>query len=183
MSWLTKNLMEARNEFIEDLRSGVLTMSEVCRRHGISRKTGYKWQQRHEKGGPSALMDESRKPHISPLKTCVKLEEAVLQIRKEHPVWGGRKIRRVLYNGGIPRDDLPAASTITNILRRHDMLGEGTRMGSVNVQRFERETPNDLWQMDFKGHFQTSRSGRCYPLTVLDDATRYNFRSMCGRNG
>ena len=175
MSWRIKNLMEARIEFIEDLRNGVLTMSEVCRRHGISRKTGYKWQQRHENGGSAALMDESRKPHRSPLKTCVGLEEAVLQIRKEHPVWGGRKIRRVLYNEGIPGDDLPAASTITNILRRHHMLGEGTRMGSASFQRFERETPNDLWQMDFKGHFQTSRSGRCYPLTVLDDASRYNL--------
>lgn len=175
MAWHLKNLMEARTEFIEDLRSGVLTMSEACRRHGVSRKTGYKWQHRYSQGGLTALNDESRKPHKSPSKTSVELEELVLQIRRDHPVWGGRKIRRVLRNEGVSVDDLPAASTITNILRRHNMLGEGSRMGSSDIQRFERDTPNDLWQMDFKGNFLTRQSGRCYPLTVLDDTSRYNL--------
>jgi transposase InsO family protein len=71
--------------------------------------------------------------------------------------------------------DLPAPSTITNILRRHGLLGAGTREGSPEIQRSERPDPNDLWQMDFKGHFATSRSGRCYPLTILDDCSRYSL--------
>ena len=39
-------------------------------------------------------------------------------------------------------------------------------------QRFEHPYPNDLWQMDFKGDFALER-GRCYPLSVLDDHSRF----------
>src|SRR5205807_4484324 len=39
-------------------------------------------------------------------------------------------------------------------------------------ERFERAAPNELWQMDYKGHFAT-RAGRCHPLTVVDDHSRY----------
>jgi hypothetical protein len=39
-------------------------------------------------------------------------------------------------------------------------------------QRFQSPAPNDLWQMDFKGHFDAEQS-RCHPLTVLDDHSRY----------
>ena len=41
-------------------------------------------------------------------------------------------------------------------------------------QRFEHDAPNDLWQMDFKGPFQTTAS-ICHPLTVLDDHSRFNL--------
>jgi transposase InsO family protein len=91
-------------------------------------------------------------------------------VRSEHPVWGGRKIRRVLENEGVA--GVPSASTITEILRRHDRLdgpGAGERRDWI---RFERSEPNELWQMDFKGHF-AMRRGRCHPLTVLDDHSRY----------
>ncbi len=40
------------------------------------------------------------------------------------------------------------------------------------MQRFERATPNELWQMDFKGHFKLDQ-GRCHPLTILDDHSRF----------
>lgn len=175
MGWSTMNLMEARKQFIWDIERGHLAVSEVCRRHGISRKTGYKWIKRHAMEGDEALADQSRRPKSSPKKSSLELEQAIVEVRKQHPVWGGRKIRRVLRNEGMAAADLPAASTITNVLRRHGLLGDGMRSGSPNIERFERPSPNDMWQMDFKGHFATSRSGRCYPLTVLDDCSRYNL--------
>jgi transposase InsO family protein len=47
-------------------------------------------------------------------------------------------------------------------------------------QRFERQAPNELWQMDFKGHFPL-REGRCHPLTVLDDHSRFSLGlEACG---
>jgi transposase InsO family protein len=39
-------------------------------------------------------------------------------------------------------------------------------------QRFEHDAPNRLWQIDFKGHFAIE-GGRCHPLTVLDDHSRF----------
>lgn len=167
--------MESRERFIIDWGRADLSFSELCRRHGISRKTGYKWLSRYEEKGIAGLSNQSRRPHVSPYRSPPEIEEAVVNIREEHPVWGGRKIRRVLANEGWKAEQLPAASTITNILRRHDLLGPGTRGGSPDMQRFERSEPNDLWQMDFKGWIHIDHGRRCYPLTVLDDHSRYNL--------
>lgn len=175
MSWQTCDIMEARRCFIEDVQRGSLSVSEICRRHGISRKTGYKWMARYHGSGDQGLVDLSRKPINSPTRTASEIEGKVLKIRELHPCWGGRKIQRVLYNEGLSRELIPAASTITNILRRHGVLSQGTREGCSAFTRFERGSPNSLWQMDFKGHFAMDGAKRCYPLTVLDDHSRYNL--------
>ena len=100
-----------------------------------------------------------------------------MAVRAEHPAWGGRKIRRVLENQGL---EPPAASTITEIIRRHGAL-DGPGAGEPRAWvRFEHEAPNDLWQMDFKGWFGLAQ-GRCHPLTVLDDHSRYALEiGACG---
>jgi transposase InsO family protein len=97
------------------------------------------------------------------------MESQVLAVRQRYPFYGGRKIRHVLLHQGV--ESPPAASTITAILDRHDLLAPQRRRVR-NWQRFEHAAPNALWQMDFKGHFATTR-GRCHPLTVLDDHSRF----------
>ncbi|MDR3537720.1 MAG: DDE-type integrase/transposase/recombinase [Acetobacteraceae bacterium] len=101
-----------------------------------------------------------------------------MAVRSQHPAWGGRKIRRVLQDQGLERP--PSASTITQMIRRRGVLngpGAGERRDWV---RFEHAAPNDLWQMDFKGWFDLDR-GRCHPLTVLDDHSRYALEiGACG---
>ncbi len=166
--------MESKESFIEDYSRRDLSFSDLCRRHQISRSVGYKWLRRYEDKGLSGLNEISRKPKHSPRTSSARIEAEVLAIRKEHPVWGGRKIRRVMENEGIA-GPLPAPSTISNILRRHGLLGKGTRGGAKDIQRFERDRPNDLWQMDFKGWIMLDNGKRCYPLTVLDDHSRYNI--------
>jgi transposase InsO family protein len=99
------------------------------------------------------------------------VEEAVLQVRSKHPSWGGRKIRWQLEQEGMRA--IPAASTITAILHRHDQIqGEESKKHRA-LQRFEMEYPNQLWQMDFKGHFEMGNGDLCHPLTVLDDHSRF----------
>jgi transposase InsO family protein len=92
-------------------------------------------------------------------------------LRDEHPAWGGRKLRAVLLrrNGSAP-----SASTITEILRRHGRLDAAEGAKHRAFVRFERAAPNELWQMDFKGHFAVDDGRRCHPLTVLDDHSRFN---------
>jgi transposase InsO family protein len=115
------------------------------------------------------LHDRSRAPRSSPGKTATAIEAAVIQLRQQHPAWGGRKLRARLK--ALGHTELPAASTITAILRRHSLLG-GKAGQPRDCQRFEHPTPNALWQIDFKGHFPLA-SGRCHPLTILDDHSRY----------
>jgi transposase InsO family protein len=170
MPWKENTRMSGRSEFIAFARAAGANVSELCRRFGISRKTGYKWLGRAGSGDLDTR-DHSRRPHASPRRTPPGLEAHVLAVRKRYPFYGGRKIRRVLLREGLEQP--PAASTITRILDRYDLLPQGRRR-SRSWQSFEHDTPNALWQMDFKGHFPLSR-GRCHPLTVLDDHSRFSI--------
>lgn len=162
--------MSLRREFVHLALDATLPISELARRFGISRKTAYKWLARAQQGQP--LADQSRRPLQSPTRTAPELESAVVDWRRRHPCWGGRKLAQVLRNEGY--DAVPAPSTITHILRRHGLLGEAALVGSARWMRFEHAAPNDLWQMDFKGTFHAG-ARRCDPLTVLDDHSRYNL--------
>ena len=164
MPWSEVSVMDLRLEFVMLAEQPGANVSALCRRFGISRKTGYKWLSR-ARSGPMDLSDLSRRPRSSPRRTPKGMEASVLAVRSDHPCWGGRKIARRLADLG--ETDVPAPSTVTAILRRHGVaLGQaGT---PATFQRFERSRPNELWQMDFKGHFALAQ-GRCHPLTVLDD--------------
>lgn len=170
MPWQECSAVSQRVEFVRLAQAGSTSLAALCRRFGVSRKTGYKWLRRFAATGEADLSDRSRRPVNSPRRTPQALEERVLRVRAEHPVWGGRKIRRVLLNDGL--GDVPAASTITAILHRHGLIEPAESSKHKAWLRFEHARPNDLWQMDFKGHFALA-CGRCHPLTVLDDHSRY----------
>ena len=164
MPWTESTRMSQRREFVALAAERSVSVAELCRRFGISRKTGYKWLTRDE------FADRSRRPGNSPTRTAAAMEAEVVALRRRHPVWGGRKLARRLCDLGYA--PVPHPSTITHILRRHGLLqrpapGEGGR-----YTRFEHPVPNALWQIDFKGDFAL-REKRCYPLTVLDDHSRY----------
>lgn len=163
--------MSERKEFARFASEEGANVSELCRRFGVSRKTGYKWLARLRTAGEDGLADRSRRPHRSPTRTAPELEAMVCALRTQYPAWGGRKLHHLLRNEGL--DPVPAASTITGILDRHGLLSPERRR-ERDWQRFEAPEPNALWQMDFKGDFPTA-AGRCYPLTVLDDHSRFSL--------
>jgi transposase InsO family protein len=141
----------------------------LCRRFGISPTTAYKWLARHQQGTP--LIDRSRRPGRSPARSASATEERVLALRQAHPAWGARKLKRRLEDLGHV---MPSTSTVHAILVRHGCISPAASAAATSYQRFEQPDPNDLWQMDFKGHFGL-RDGRCHPLTVLDDHSRYSL--------
>jgi transposase InsO family protein len=163
--------MSQKREFVGLALAEGANMSALCRRFGIGRTSGYKLLQRYRVEGEAGLAERSRRPAASPLRTAPELEAAVLAVRAEHPAWGGRKIAGVLARRG--RGEL-APSTVTAILRRNGIELGAEGGGARPFIRFEHAAPNDLWQMDFKGHVGL-RSGRVHPLTVLDDHSRYSL--------
>jgi transposase InsO family protein len=170
MPW-ERSAMDRREEFVRLALQPGADRQELCRRFGVTRSNGYKWLERYLAEGRAGLAERSRRPRRSPARSTDATEAAVLRIRNNsNNAWGGRKIARVLTRNGEPI--VPAASTITEILRRHGKLNTPAGEHPGPYRRFERETPNELWQMDFKGDFVTGR-GRCYPLTVVDDHSRY----------
>ena len=169
MPWTEVSIMSSRREFVQLATEAGANIAQLCRRFGISRKTAYKLLKRHASEGEAALSDRSRRPRRSPTRTAAEIESRVVQLRRQLH-WGGRKLRRRLCDMGCA--EAPAASTISDILRRHGLI-EGSEAEKHRAwQRFEHPEPNQLWQMDFKGPVATAQ-GHCHPLTVLDDHSRF----------
>lgn len=183
MPWKNQQTkMELKQEFVQIANQPNTNMSQLCRRYDISRKTGYKWLARYQSGGLEGLRERSRRPDNSPNKTPDRIEQLVVEARRRDPGWGGRKLRHYLINQAeagavsITPKQVPAASTITRILDRHGLLAERkdrSRQGAW--ERFERPNPNDLWQLDFKGEFSLANQQYCYPLTLIDDHSRFSL--------
>ena len=179
MPWQSRTTLSLKLEFVMLADQDDVNMSALCRQFEISRKTGYKWLRRYRAEGPEGLEERSRRPHRSPARTSEPIAEAVCAVRQAHPAWGGRKIRARLRTqaatGALPFDAeaVPAASTCQAIVKRRGLVGEAAPRHHPAFTRFEKEVPNELWQMDFKGHFPLVGRARCHPLTIVDDHSRF----------
>jgi len=171
MPWEEKTVEKKRREFVAEVLGGKKSKSQLCREYKITRRTGYKWLERAENGEP--MSDKSRSKGVHPNKTEASIEELILQTRARYPVWGARKLKKHLENRGYT--DLPAQSTICDILKRNGIITPEASAEHKPYKRFEKENPNDMWQMDFKGDFGMLNSQRCHPLTVLDDCSRFSI--------
>ncbi len=170
MPWEQVTVMSLRIQFICEAELKETTFTALCKRYQISVKTGYKWLKRYHDQGVDGLKDLPRMPHHIPHRTASDIVERILSLRRQYPRLGGRKIHYMLRRQGIT--SVPAPSTITDILRRNGFIDPAEAKKHKPFIRFEHELPNQLWQMDFKGHFPLDE-GRCHPLTVLDDHSRF----------
>ena len=175
MPWLETDAVEQRRDFVRDVHLAVYTISELCERYGISRKTGYKWLRRFDAGGRRALTDRSRAPHRCPHRIAAATAELICAARRAHPTWGPR----TLLDWLAPRHPAfvrPALSTVSDLLTRHGLSKprrRRRRYAHPGVVPAVTAAPNDVWTADFKGHFRTRNGLYCYPLTVADQHTRY----------
>lgn len=149
-------------------------MAALCRAFGISRQTGYKWLRRFAEVGELAkLTEKSRRPHSHPRTTPRNVQRAVIVARRNHPHWGPRKLRAWLLRH---RGDIPAASTIGEILKRAGLVKprRRRRRTASSTQPFSAcAAPNQVWCIDFKGDFRTGDGQWCMPLTVTDAFSRF----------
>jgi len=170
MSWNPKNTMSLRLDLVTLAEAGGVPFTTLCKRFGVSAKTGYKWRNRHRQAGEQGLHDRSRRPHRSPARCAPGVEEAVAAARRRQPVWGPRKLAHVLEREGV---EAPSPSTIAAIIRRQGLAAPKHPDDTVGAcVRFEHARPNELWQMDFKGHVAMG-AARLHPLTMVDDHSRY----------
>jgi len=171
MPWSEVSVVDQRREFVMLASKEGANRRELCRRFGISAETGYKWLGRAAEGQSDWMVNRSRRPHRSPDRIIGELESEILKWRDAHPAWGARKISRCLERDGI---DPPAVSTVHEVLSRHGRIIPPPGGDRATI-RFEHPTPNLIWQMDFKGHVPLGGGGRCHPLTVIDDHSRFNL--------
>jgi transposase InsO family protein len=171
MPWKEESTMSLKEEFVTRALTENVSFSALCREYKVTRRTGYKLIKRYEEEGLSGLAPRSKRPLTHPNQTNLKAEEAIVKLRQERPTWGPKKILKYLSKKKI--EHLPSASTANLILKRHNLITIEESFKRKKLTRFERAHPNDLWQMDFKGHFQLLTKKTCYPLTMIDDHSRF----------
>src|SRR5690606_11777915 len=177
MPWSETSVMEERARFVLEALEGWTPMSELCARYGVSRRVGYKWLARYREGGRAALEDRSRARRTQASRTPPEIVARIVALRKKHPTWGPRKLlaRLKALEPGLP---WPAASTVGEILRREGLVKGRRRRrrragGAWTGPKTVADEPNRVWTADFKGEFRLGCGRLCYPLTIVDAATRY----------
>jgi putative transposase len=175
MPWSETTPMDQKTQFIADYLRESLSVSELCDLYAISRKTAYKWIERYLRHGPAGLEARSRKPQSSPNQTAEPIVAALLQARARHPTWGAKKLLPLLAKR-YPVEELPARTTVFDILGRHGMVAKKRQrrhIGHPGKPTSQILAPNDVWCADFKGQFKTGDGVYCYPLTVTDGFSRF----------
>lgn len=175
MPWKACCVMNERMKFLGEYLKQDQPLSTLCRKYGISRKTGYKWIHRYVLDGPVGLFERSRAPQHHPDAVSEAVVKRILRLREQKPRRGPRKLRAWLMEHE-PDVTWPSISTIGRILARHGkIIPRTTRRRTPPYTRpFQQSTsPNAVWCADFKGWFRTGDGQRCEPLTVTDSFSRY----------
>jgi putative transposase len=179
MAWKETCRMEERFRFIEEFAGEVEpSLASVCRRYGVSRRTGYKWLRRYEEGGLQSLEDRPSRAILQTQQLPLELEDLIVELRRAHPDWGPKKLRQLLSGRWAGRQ--PAESTVGAVLHRRGLIRPKRRR--VVVKRGGSggpllcDLPNDLWCTDFKGHFRLGDGCTCHPFTLTDACSRYLLR-------
>ena len=153
MPWRDASPMDQRTQFVGEHLRGGRTITELCDDYGVSRKTGYKWIERYLRQGAAGLEERSRRPRRSPNETAEEIVTAILEARRRHPSWGGKKLLALLQRRH-PRWLLPGRSTACDILSRHGLVPtrrHRRRLGHPGKPTSQILAPNDVWSADYKG--------------------------------
>ena len=176
MPWQETCVVDERMRFIVEFSSGDYSMSELCNCYKISRRTGYKWLARYAQDGPCGLQDQSRAPHSHPHAVTEEVRSAILKIKSRFVFRGAHKIDWQLRREYPRWDHYPAKSTIGELLKNEGLIFKKRRVRKASPSILPLTNglySNDVWCVDFKGHFKTDDGCRCNPLTITDHTSRY----------
>lgn len=171
MPWKETDVVELRMEAVVRRLNGE-RVADLSREFGVRPKTIHKWVKRFREEGARGLFGRSRRPHHSPNRISGSIERRIVELRMEFG-WGGRNLSDLLAQEGVR----VSPSTVDRVIARNGLIRKEDRQRTA-LRRFEREEPNELWQMDFKGEYRLP-GGRCTPLSIIDDCSRFSIE-LCG---
>lgn len=177
MPWKTRCYKEQRWRFVREALRQRNSLCALCRRHGISRKTAYKWLNRFRQRGRWGLGDGHRAPGRVHNRPAPRWLARIRRWRRVHPSWGAAKLRWALQQR-FGLKGLPSESAISRWLQQWGLTRKRRRLAHkgpvvARPSLTSARRPNDVWTVDYKGWFRTGDGMRVEPLTVRDLATRY----------
>lgn len=143
-------------------------VTAVAQQWGVSRQTVHAWLARYEAGGLEGLADRSHRPRSCPHQMVAAVEAVVLELRRQHPGWGPRRLVVELARRGV----VPAPSE-SGVYRAGLIEAGGRRRRAEHWRRWERAAPMELWQMDVVGGIGLTDGSSVKALTGLDDHSRF----------
>jgi transposase InsO family protein len=158
-------------------------LSEWCRRTGISRQTAYKWRARFAEFGVDGLAERSRAARRPAGRTSSEVEDQIVRLRKELSDQGldagADSIGWHLRQRQLP---CPSVSTIWRVLVRRGLVVPEPKKAPRRVwRRFERERPNELWQIDAT-HYPLADDTVVEIINLIDDSSRVNLDAFAVRS-
>ena len=178
--------MSERIKLMSEYLGGDYSVAELARRHGVSRKSVYKWMERYERQSWAGIEERSRSPHRQARALSEALEARILAFKARWPNWGAPKIRQKLL-GQIGAAHCPAESTVSAVLKRHGLVKAPRRRGRAVPggagPLAHCGGPNAVWCADFNGWWKTRDVRRCEPLTVSDAWSRCLLKCAGLREG
>jgi transposase InsO family protein len=172
MPWATPNLMNKRTEFA---MKAIQTENfrELCREYGISPRVGYKWRDRFLAEGANGMREKSRRPHHSPEKLEEEMVCRIVRLKERHRHWGPKKLREIYRRA---HGQAPSESSFKRVLEKCGLVEKRPRRCQTAPGRIangrQAQACNEVWTVDFKGWWY-DHEGRCDPLTVRDEYSRY----------
>jgi putative transposase len=170
--------MLEREAFIRACLDRTQRIVDICDRFGISEKTGHKVLRRFREEGPQAFADRSHAPRHCAHRVAPEIEARIIALRQQYPLYGAAKLHDWLCRYE-PAVRWPAPSTIGALLTRAGLIrprrrrGRGAASRALGGTRTVATAPNEVWTADFKGEFRLGTGAYCYPLTVLDQYSRF----------
>lgn len=183
MPWKETTTMEQKVEFICEWLSEKYTITELCKRFGISRPSGYRLIGRYEKHGIEGLLEQSRAPINHPNRTKKEVEKQILSLKEKYSKWGAKKLRVLLFND-FQEAEIPSIVTVHNILLKHGLVCPQRRLRRVKPIHpiFDPQECNEVWSADYKGKFKMRNGIYCHPLTIADSKSRYLFTAKAHKS-
>lgn len=184
MPWNTKKIIEMKIELIEKVKTGE-SVTALAKSFGVSRKTLYKWMNRHHEGGINALHECSRAPKSTNTSLSENVVCAIMKLRLAHKDWGARKLVAVLSRQHVT--PLPSVSSVHRVLNRCGLIEKKSRRRLCIAPSKKPQkhvlAPNDLWTVDFKGWWRSKTNTQCIPLTVRDEFSRFVLAVVLVKRG
>lgn len=182
MALVVLSVVEQRLDAVRAVLAGA-QVSEVAAGLGVHRTTVQRWVGRYLAEQVGGLADRSHRPRSCPHQAPEAVEVAVVEMRRQHPRWGSRRIRLELLRRPLPWTDplvvVPSERTIDRILIRAGLVRQRrAKRPRSSFKRFERPGPMQLWGIDIVGGVQlvnpvTGELREAKIVTGVDDHSRF----------